>query len=149
MLLLLQRSASVHPPGSQWRQEDNLKQNGHTVTISPPPPLPPTNMQKLSRPTVSHGLRAVRAPQQPAPRRTFASTSLCRAKGDPSTQPAPKSSSQDAPAPKPGDSAMIRQEGPVEGQARHAPDYNVAIDYRTSYGYTTLVCIAEMDIDLV
>lgn len=28
---------------------------------------------------------------------------------------------------------MIRQQGPVEGQPSHQPDYNVAADYRTSY----------------
>lgn len=47
-------------------------------------------------------------------------------------EPSLKASSKNAPIAKPGDSAMIRQEGAAEGQPRHQPDYNVAIDYRTS-----------------
>ena len=31
-----------------------------------------------------------------------------------------------------GDSALIRQEGAAEGAPRHHPDYNAAVDYRTS-----------------
>ncbi|KAF2143804.1 uncharacterized protein K452DRAFT_317242 [Aplosporella prunicola CBS 121167] len=53
-------------------------------------------------------------------------------KVDASSEPAPKSASDEAPAARAGDSAMIRQEGALEGAPRHAPDYNVAIDYRTS-----------------
>jgi hypothetical protein len=47
-------------------------------------------------------------------------------------EPSLKASSENAPIAKPGDSAMIRQEGAAGGQPRHQPDYNVAIDYRTS-----------------
>lgn len=28
--------------------------------------------------------------------------------------------------------SMMRTEGPSEGQPKHNPDYNVAVDYRTS-----------------
>lgn len=31
-----------------------------------------------------------------------------------------------------GESEMIRQQGPVEGQPDHNPDYDVATDYRVS-----------------
>lgn len=43
-----------------------------------------------------------------------------------------KTTSEDAPAvPLKSDSTQIRQENAAEGM-RHAPDYNVAVDYRTS-----------------
>lgn len=43
-----------------------------------------------------------------------------------------KTSTSDAPAvPLKSDSTQIRQESAAEGM-RHAPDYNVAVDYRTS-----------------
>ena len=43
-----------------------------------------------------------------------------------------KTDSSDAPAvPLKSDSTQIRQESAAEGM-RHAPDYNVAVDYRTS-----------------
>jgi hypothetical protein len=43
-----------------------------------------------------------------------------------------KTTSEDAPAiPSQSDSTQIRKEGAAEGM-RHAPDYNVAVDYRTS-----------------
>jgi NADH dehydrogenase (ubiquinone) Fe-S protein 4 len=49
-------------------------------------------------------------------------------------EPAAKSSSSDAPnAPASGQGDLISQEGPGAAMARHAPDYNVAVDYRTSY----------------
>ena len=66
--------------------------------------------------------------------RAFSATKLCSAKGDPAIQPSSKASPEDAPAAKAGDSAMIRQEDASEGEPRHALDYNVAVDYRTSYG---------------
>jgi len=46
-------------------------------------------------------------------------------------EPTPKASAADPPAGKDGESSLIRKEGPSEGTA-HAPDYNVAVDYRTS-----------------
>lgn len=56
-------------------------------------------------------------------------------------EPAPKSSTSDAPnAPASEKADMISQEGPGAAMARHAPNYNVAVDYRTSYverRYTT------------
>lgn len=55
---------------------------------------------------------------------------LARAASD---APATSSPSQ-PPAAKMGENGMVKQEGPVEGQPRHTPDYNVAVDYRTSYG---------------
>jgi len=45
----------------------------------------------------------------------------------------PSSSSTDAPTIPHGQSDLIRQEGPVQGQPNHNPDYNVAVDYRSSY----------------
>ena len=46
----------------------------------------------------------------------------------------PSSSSGDAPTIPHGQSDLIRQEGPAEGQP-HNPDYNVAVDYRSSYAH--------------
>jgi hypothetical protein len=49
-------------------------------------------------------------------------------------EPAPKSNSSEAPnAPASGESELISQEGPGAAMTRHAPDYSVAVDYRTSY----------------
>lgn len=45
----------------------------------------------------------------------------------------PSSSSGDAPTIPHGQSDLIRQEGPMQGQPDHNPDYNVAVDYRSSY----------------
>jgi NADH dehydrogenase (ubiquinone) Fe-S protein 4 len=51
------------------------------------------------------------------------------------TEPPPKTSESDEPAgvgaPFSGDSKQIREEGAGRGVA-HKPDYNVAVDYRTS-----------------
>lgn len=44
----------------------------------------------------------------------------------------PAASPSDAPTGKLGDSDMIRQQGPVEGQPDHNPDYDVTTDYRVS-----------------
>ncbi|KAK4954055.1 ndufs4 NADH dehydrogenase Fe-S protein subunit [Elasticomyces elasticus] len=46
-------------------------------------------------------------------------------------RPSP-SSTEEPPAGKPGQAAMIRDEGPAEGRPRHQPDYSVAVDYRLS-----------------
>ncbi|KAF2103396.1 putative NADH-ubiquinone oxidoreductase 18 kDa subunit [Rhizodiscina lignyota] len=43
-----------------------------------------------------------------------------------------QSSPNEPPAAQPGESQMIRQEGAAEARPRHEPDYNVAVDYRTS-----------------
>jgi NADH dehydrogenase (ubiquinone) Fe-S protein 4 len=49
------------------------------------------------------------------------------------TEPKPQASTKDAPAvPLTSDSTQIREENAAEGM-RHQPDYNVAVDYRTSY----------------
>ena len=53
-----------------------------------------------------------------------------------SNEPENKTSSEDAPAvPVTSDSTQIREEGAAEGM-RHQPDYNVAVDYRTSCAQT-------------
>jgi NADH dehydrogenase (ubiquinone) Fe-S protein 4 len=47
-------------------------------------------------------------------------------------EPAPQVNTEDAPAvPLKSDSTQIREESAAEG-IRHQPDYNVAVDYRTS-----------------
>ncbi|MCJ1257789.1 NADH:ubiquinone oxidoreductase 21kD subunit [Lignoscripta atroalba] len=51
---------------------------------------------------------------------------------DPSQQPPPKSESSDSPAARPGDSAMIRQEGASEGMVNHQPNYHAPVDFATS-----------------
>jgi NADH dehydrogenase (ubiquinone) Fe-S protein 4 len=49
-----------------------------------------------------------------------------------SNEPERQTSTDDAPsAPVNSKSTQIREEGAAEGM-RHAPDYNVAVDYRTS-----------------
>jgi|TARA_R110002003_G_scaffold595_13_gene20809 NADH dehydrogenase (ubiquinone) Fe-S protein 4 len=56
------------------------------------------------------------------------------------TEPDSKTSSEDAPAvPLKGDSTQIREEGAAEG-IRHQPDYNVAVDYRTSCVFIPTKC---------
>lgn len=50
-----------------------------------------------------------------------------------SNEPEPKTSSNEAPTtPLNSESVQDRQENAAEGM-RHKPDYNVAVDYRTSY----------------
>ncbi|GAB7361666.1 hypothetical protein MBLNU230_g1716t1 [Neophaeotheca triangularis] len=44
----------------------------------------------------------------------------------------PKPSTREPPSPSVGQAGMIRQQGPMEGQPSHSPDYDVAADYRTS-----------------
>jgi len=55
------------------------------------------------------------------------------AAADPSVQPEPKTTSEEKPTGGSGEAGLIRQEGPSAGSPRHQPDYNVAVDYRTSY----------------
>ncbi|PNS18770.1 NADH-ubiquinone oxidoreductase subunit, mitochondrial [Sphaceloma murrayae] len=45
---------------------------------------------------------------------------------------APPTSTSEPPGRKPGTAALIRDEDPAEGAAKHTPDYNAAADYRTS-----------------
>lgn len=52
--------------------------------------------------------------------------------------PEPKSSASDPPAETKDSASMIRKEGPAAGLARHQPDYNAAVDYRSSYGQSHL-----------
>ncbi|KAF2240068.1 hypothetical protein EV356DRAFT_572126 [Viridothelium virens] len=89
-------------------------------------------MQSIPRSIVLRGLRANKLYTPVNCHRSFSTTTLQRAEGDPAVQPPPKASSEDAPAVKAGESAMIRQQGASEGEPRHTPDYNVAVDYRTS-----------------
>ncbi|KAI9667979.1 MAG: hypothetical protein M1821_000799 [Bathelium mastoideum] len=89
-------------------------------------------MHKVARSAALRGAQSSKTLAQFNRQRTFATTRLCRAEGDPGTQPTPKTSPEDSPAAKAGDSAMIRRENAVEGAPRHALDYNVASDYRTS-----------------
>lgn len=51
---------------------------------------------------------------------------------DRTVQPAPKSDASTSPAPTPGDSAMIREEGPEAAIIGHQPDYHAPIDHGTS-----------------
>jgi NADH dehydrogenase (ubiquinone) Fe-S protein 4 len=48
------------------------------------------------------------------------------------TEQQTKTSAGDAPGPTAHESEMISTEGASEGTPRHRPDYNVALDYRTS-----------------
>ncbi|KAF2682117.1 hypothetical protein K458DRAFT_370711 [Lentithecium fluviatile CBS 122367] len=51
---------------------------------------------------------------------------------EPSKEVESKTTAGDAPAVNLTESSQIRQESAKEGNVRHQPDYNVAIDYRTS-----------------
>jgi len=55
------------------------------------------------------------------------------AAADPSVQPEPKTTPEEKPTGGSGEAGLIRQEGPSGGSPKHQPDYNVAVDYRTSY----------------
>ena len=57
-----------------------------------------------------------------------------RSRGE-SVEPTPKSTAKDPPAPTPNDSAMIREEGPMEGNVSHQPNYHAPIDHATSLVY--------------
>ncbi|KAL9089940.1 MAG: hypothetical protein Q9165_005469 [Trypethelium subeluteriae] len=89
-------------------------------------------MQSVTRSVVLRGIGASKFRAPIKCQRTFATSKSQRAEGDPAVQPPPKASPDDAPAVRAGESAMIRQQGTSEGQPRHTPDYNVAVDYRTS-----------------
>lgn len=51
---------------------------------------------------------------------------------DRSVQPAPKSDPSEAPAAKPGDSAMIRQQGASAAMVDHSPNFRAPVDHGTS-----------------
>ena len=70
---------------------------------------------------------------RPSAARAIAPKYRTYATNDASSEPQRQSSSEDAPAVKlNSESTQIREENAAEGM-RHQPDYNVAIDYRTSY----------------
>ncbi|KAB2579439.1 putative nadh-ubiquinone oxidoreductase 18 kda protein [Lasiodiplodia theobromae] len=48
------------------------------------------------------------------------------------TEPTPVTSPSDKPGAQAGDSSVVSKEGPSEAMAKHNPDYNVVVDYRTS-----------------
>ena len=102
----------------------------------PKVPCPPRTrhhtMHSAIRSTVLRGVRQGRGLGQHTPQRTLTTTRLRRAEADPTVNEPPKASPGDAPGAKAGDSALIRQENAGEGAPR-SPDYNVAVDYRTSY----------------
>jgi len=80
----------------------------------------------------SIGSRLLPAAVRPSATRVIAPKYRAFASNDASTEPAPKTSSSEAPNAPLTESAQDRQEGASEAM-RHKPDYNVAVDYRTSY----------------
>lgn len=106
-----------------------------TASSHPSIETPPT-MSALPRSIGSRLLPAAIRPSAPrgiAPKyRAFAST-------DASSEVAPKTSSKEAPNAPLTESAQGRQEGAAEA-IRHKPDYNVAVDYRTSYVHVESLC---------
>lgn len=50
-----------------------------------------------------------------------------------STEENPRTSPADSPKERVGVSLQEREQDPAEGSVRHNPDYNVAVDYRTSW----------------
>lgn len=101
---------------------------GHDRKLPLLQPDTPPDMPALPRSIGSRLLpAATRAsvPRALAPRiRTFASS-------DASNEVAPKTSPSEAPNAPLTESAQGRQEGAADSM-RHKPDYNVAVDYRTS-----------------
>ena len=80
----------------------------------------------------SIGSRLVRPALRPATARAVGPTSRFYATNEPKPHEH-KTSPSDAPAVKLNtESTQIREESAAEGM-RHQPDYNVAVDYRTSY----------------
>ena len=73
-------------------------------------------------------MRARRVQGFPIPLRS-ASTN----RADRSTEPDPKSEPSDAPAARPGESSMIRQEDSSQAMVDHRPDYHAPVDHGTSY----------------
>lgn len=97
-----------------------------TAICSAPAPATATMSVLLPR---SLGVRLLAPALRPSTRRALALPSTrCHA----SNEPARQTSSADAPgAPATSDSTQIRDESAAQG-LRHQPDYNVAVDYRTS-----------------
>lgn len=90
-----------------------------------------TTLQRFAASTLRASARPALSQRAPAlVRRETAAHNPGMAAGGQKGRPA--SSSEDAPTSRHGDAEMIRQQGPVEGQPDHNPDYNVAADYRTS-----------------
>jgi NADH dehydrogenase (ubiquinone) Fe-S protein 4 len=83
----------------------------------------------------SIGARLLPAVLRPTARTAAVPQYRTYASGTPSpTEEAPKTTAQDAPTSKQTtETTQIRTETAKEGMS-HRPDYNVAIDYRTSYG---------------
>ncbi|EON60820.1 hypothetical protein W97_00029 [Coniosporium apollinis CBS 100218] len=78
----------------------------------------------------SIGSRLIASAVRPTIARTLLPVSRAYSKA--TDEPDSKASTEDAPSARGGDSAMITSENAVEAAPRHQPDYNVAIDYRTS-----------------
>lgn len=79
----------------------------------------------------SIGSRLLASTLRPTPTRSLAPAYRAYATNEQDPH-AHKTTTQDAPAVKlTSDSTQIRKESAAEGM-RHAPDYNVAVDYRTS-----------------
>jgi hypothetical protein len=113
----------------------------------PPPRLPDPSSHHRPR----HRHRHIRRPSNTAPAMSALSRSVAskvltpavrpcsvgalapRYRAYSTNEPNSKTTSEDAPAVKlTSDSTQIRKENAAEGM-RHQPDYNVAVDYRTSY----------------
>ena len=92
----------------------------------------PQRLHLSTSPTMSAIQRSIRSRLLPTASRPTARLAAVPKHWYYINEPSRKASSNNAPAAKPGDSAIIRQEGAAGGQPRHRPDYNVAIDYRTS-----------------
>lgn len=89
----------------------------------------PHNMSALQR---SIGSRVLPSALRPTITRTIAPQYRSYATGPSSSEASPKTSPEDAPAAKlTTDSTQIREAG-AAAAIRHQPDYNVAVDYRTS-----------------
>jgi len=92
----------------------------------------PDSQTVLSSPTMSALQRSIGSRILPAVARASGTRSLATTSRYHTQDPSPKAGSGDAPGPMEGESNMIRTESPRESMAKHQPDYNVAVDYRTS-----------------
>ena len=91
----------------------------------------------MSAPSLQRARRLVKSLHpRSAPIITFKSAGCFASEGsfrDRFVQATPQTNSSDSPAPRGGDSAMIRQEDSKEGMAVHQPDFRAPIDHGTSY----------------
>lgn len=121
-------AAKAHSPASSEQRAASLPVHRITVAVDA---LHSTTAAAMSALPRSIGSRLLAPALRPSATRSLAPAYRTYATNEP-TPYQHKTSPDDAPAvPLKSDSTQIRKESAAEGM-RHAPDYNVAVDYRTS-----------------